>query len=165
MVDLSAEMLRSLYAYDPDTGLFNYRVATKMKKVGDPAGYVANHGYVVLLVGKKIYLAHRLAWLYIHGRWPDKNLDHINKDLVDNRMANLRECLQVENMQNKRQYRNNSSGCTGVVWNKKSRRWQAQIQVRGKNVHLGFFVLKDDAIKARKEAEPVIHPFSLETTR
>lgn len=123
---------------------------------GNPKG---SRGYVQAnFLGKK-YLKHRIAWKYVTGEEPDE-VDHINGDRTDNRFANLRSVTRAENSKNAAIFGHNTSGCTGVFWNKQCRRWHATIHLKGKTRHLGVFLSKDDAIRARKagEREMGFHP-------
>lgn len=157
---ITQERLKSLLTYDPDTGEFRWAVSTSNRT---PVGTVANcrdkYGYVVIRVDKKLYKAHRLAWLYCYGVWPAKNLDHINQTPGDNRIANLREADQHENNQNRRVQRNSQSGVTGVTWNKTHNLWQARIHTREGCRSLGWHKSKDAAILARQNAEREIYSF------
>lgn len=81
------------------------------------------------------------------------NTDHINHNTLDNRKCNLRVCTKSQNMMNHRRLSNNTSGVTGVCWDKRSQRWHSQIVVNKKGMHLGYYENKEDAINARKQAE------------
>lgn len=83
----------------------------------------------------------------------DKVVDHINHNTMDNRKENLRICTVAENNKNKSIYKRNKSGVTGVSWNKARNKWYATIGVNGKLINLGRYTNKEDAIKARREAE------------
>lgn len=157
---ITQSKLKSLLTYDADTGKFCWAVSTSNRT---PVGSVANcrdkNGYVVIRVDKKLYKAHRLAWLYEYGVWPTKNIDHINQTPGDNRIANLREADQHENNQNRRVQRNSQSGVTGVSWNKTHNLWQARIHTREGCRSLGWHKSKDAAILARQNAEREIYSF------
>lgn len=157
---ITQSRLKSLLTYDADTGEFCWAVSTSNRT---PVGSVANcrdkNGYVVIRVDKKLYKAHRLAWLYEYGVWPTKNIDHINQTPGDNRIANLREADQHENNQNRRVQRNSQSGVTGVSWNKTHNLWQARIYTREGCRSLGWHKSKDAAILARQNAEREIYSF------
>jgi hypothetical protein len=160
--DLTAAKLRELIDYDPNTGVFTWRVRAYRSKYkqGSPAGTKQSKGYLTIGVLGRSYLAHRLAWLYVYGEWPTKQVDHINQDKLDNRIANLRQATNKENHQNEGLSSNNTSGYKGVGFFKRTRRWRAHITTDGVTRHLGFFSTIDGAIAARKNAEAQIHPFS-----
>lgn len=158
---LSAEQVRSILAYDPDTGLFVWkRTENRALNVGDRAGCLHPRGYVHIKIGKYSYAAHRLAWLFVHGQWPKEQLDHRNGIRSDNRIANLRPCSgPAENNQNTRIYGSNRSGFPGVGWRKASGRWRARINVCGKQYHLGAFDTPEEAECAYLSAKARMHDF------
>lgn len=144
----------SIFSYDPETGtLFNKINRKPRAKKGEKAGSKHINGYVHLSVKGKRYLAHRVVWLIIHGKFPRYGLDHINGNPEDNRLINLREVPQSENVKNSSLPKNNTTGELGVYKNKTGKKWRAQIQVNKKSLHLGTFKNKQDALTARKEAE------------
>lgn len=98
-------------------------------------------------------LAHRAAWVLSHGEWPADCIDHINGDVADNRIGNLRDCSRSANMRNQKLNSRNTSGVPGVSWNAQDKRWRARAYLNRRCVSLGSFRLKDDAIAARREAE------------
>ena len=152
--ELSAEKLRELLHYEPETGIFTWKVrAANNVKVGDVAGSQNGWGYLQIRVLSRAYKAHRLAWLYMHSNWPKDQLDHINRNKADNRVANLRDVSHKQNMQNKSKSSNNTSGHPGVSWNKQNSKWRAYIAHNRKQIHLGYFSILEDAISARKAAE------------
>lgn len=139
---ITAERLREVLHYDPATGEFSRRTPTKRTKAGGVIGAVRGRdGYAFVCVDGRKYLAHRLAWLYVHGHWPGAGLDHINCMRSDNRLANLREASQSQNMGNTRRSRANTSGFKGVIWHAAANRWRATICHR----HIGFFDAPEDA--------------------
>ena len=141
MKDITAETLRALLAYDPDTGIFRWMVSRGNRiKVGAAAGTVSSNGYIVIRVDGTRFKAHRLAWLYTHGVMPTHDIDHLNRVKADNRIANLRDVSRSMNLQNQTRPRtDNTSGYLGVSWYKASKRWSAQLRVSGRNQHLGYF--------------------------
>lgn len=161
---LTQARLKELLHYDPDTGVFTWRVATGSRsRAGSIAGCLNNQrGYLVIGVVSRTYYAHRLAWLYVHGRIPDDGVDHINRCRLDNRIANLRPATNAENQQNRGVGVNSTSGVTGVSFYKRTGMWRAHITVSGKNVHLGYFADKDKAAKARLDAKSKYHQFHCE---
>jgi len=155
---LTAERLRELLHYDPETGVFTRRVDRRPGvKAGDIAGHIKpNKGYRLIWIGCN-WMAHRLAWLYVHGSWPDGQLDHINQDKLDNRIANLRLVNHAQNMQNRPHQRNNVSGFKGVAPCRKTGRWQALICSNNKQIHLGLFDSPELAHAAYCEAAARLH--------
>jgi hypothetical protein len=112
-----------------------------------------NEGYRVGKIFGRTYRAHRVIWAMTTGAWPEDQIDHINGDPADNRIENLRAVTQSENLRNAALPRNNTSGAMGVGWHKPAGKWQAQIRGNGKQINLGLFTNKDDAIAARAAAE------------
>ena len=146
---ISAERLRELLHYDPGTGAFAWRVITSRKiHVGDVAGHPSTQGYLQIGADRKLYQAHRLAWLYMTGEWPRNQIDHINLDKSDNRWCNLREATHRENQAN----RATLFGFKGASWDKTYHKWRAQISCNNKKRHLGYFETQQEAAVAYAEA-------------
>ncbi|MGJ4857061.1 HNH endonuclease signature motif containing protein [Labrys sp. La1] len=108
--------------------------------------------YERIQIDGKAYRAHRLAWLYMHGEWPAEEVDHINGDKFDNRIANLRACSKSQNQANCGTGRNNTSGFKGVSWHKGRGMWVARIQVEGRPRSLGYHADKKVAAAAYDRA-------------
>lgn len=89
-------------------------------------------------------------------------VDHVNGDITDNRLSNLRVCTQKENCRNLKLSKNNTSGHNGISFNKKRQKWHAYIRVNYKRKHLGIYADINDAIKARKQAELEYFGFLME---
>lgn len=144
--------LKELYNYDPLTGIFTYNnpLPRCRFKHGDVAGSLSR-GYVRMRVQGKNYRAHRLAWLYMFEVWPKHQIDHINHDRSDNRINNLREATHQENQRNRSVNKNNTSDVCGVNW--EDCKWRSRITIDRKNISLGRFIDKFEAICARKSAE------------
>lgn len=157
---LSHEDLVRQLEYCPVTGLFKRRTAPRNKPgmVGCPAGTLKKDGYLYISLNSVLHKAHRLAWMYVHGKNPERLVDHINGDRTDNRIANLREATNVQNLHNRGQQKNNTSGYKGVTWDKTNEKWMAQIRVQGKNHKLGRFVDIEDARKAYVDAASLLVP-------
>ena len=109
--------------------------------------------YLHVMVDGRRYPAHRLIWLLHYGEWPKNQLDHGDGNGLNNRIENLRDVSQAENLKNQRRQSNNTSGICGVYWKKQAQKWRVQIRVHGKNIHLGYFTNKSEALAARKAAE------------
>ncbi len=135
---LTAERLREVLDYSPKTGVFRRGLKTC-------SGCNAQ-GYVQIMVDGKMYTGHRLAWLYVHGKWPADEIDHINRNRSDNRLTNLRECTRQENMRNVPKHKDNRSGYKGVFPNRK--KWSAQICKDGRKYHLGTYSTPAEAYEA-----------------
>jgi hypothetical protein len=155
--DLTAERLKELLSYDPDTGVFRREKTNQKKLVGSVAGCKNGvSGYRVVRVADSLYLEHRLAWLYV---WPVDQIDHINGIRDDNRIVNLREASATENMQNYALRRDNSSGHQGVCWNKSAKKWHVQVRSPDGKNHVGYFDSLDAAVEARAKAKAERHAF------
>lgn len=151
---ISHSRLLHLLSYAPESGLFTWKNPTsKRVMVGDVTGCPSDNGYLKIRLDGTLYLAHRLAWFYVYAQWPTAHIDHRNRIRSDNRIANLREATRVQNMANMSMLRTNTSGTTGVTWDKRHAVWKAFI---GTKV-LGSFPEKSDAVAARLSAQQEIN--------
>lgn len=152
---LTAERARELLDYDPETGVFTWKVDRGPKKAGELAGVVAPRGYIKIRVDWNLHQAHRLAWLLTHGEWPTEHIDHINGNPSDNRISNLRQATQAQNLQNTRRRRDNKSGFKGVGFHNRKGCWRSEIRINGRRTFLGYFACPTAAhiayCKAAKE--------------
>lgn len=168
--DVTHEVVAKFLAYDPRSGNFIWLarpddIGWTRKNAGKPAGTISTHGkpdapisYVRIRVCGRDFFAHRLAWLWVNGELPEgAEIDHINGDTLDNRIANLRLATRAQNGANQGLRRNNTSGVKGVSWDAKRGRWFASITIEGKSKALGRFDDFDDAVAARKAAEDEHH--------
>lgn len=135
--------------YDPETGVFTWRWARNPKYIGRPTGSVQRNGkgagYVIVVIDKREYMGHRLAWLYVYGRMPNGPLDHINRVKHDNRIVNLREATPRQNAANTEAPAHNTSGYKGVSWRKRTNKWYASITILDRSFHLGSFDTAEEA--------------------
>lgn len=153
MVLVPLDRLRELLSYDPDTGLFVWRVNKRgHRKTGDIAGSLDKSGYWIIRLDQRNYPAHRLAWLYMTGEWPAHHIDHRDLDKANNRWANLRQATVSQNLANRRKYKNNQSGFKGVIWHARDKRWRADIRKNGKGYFLGNFRTPEEAHAAYRVA-------------
>jgi hypothetical protein len=160
---MNQQTLKQLLHYDSSTGHFTWLVSTaKRITVGNRAGSSHNKGYRVIKIDGKAYKEHRLAWLYIHGVFPNDCLDHINGVRHDNRIDNLREATNAENSQNRSKMKNNASGFIGVVWHKGANKWSSQIYKDGEKNYLGLFSTPESAHEAYVKAKSELHTFQPE---
>lgn len=163
---LTQSRLKELLHYDPETGVFTWRVrASNNIRVGGVAGCRTVHGYWLIGIDSSQYFAHRLAWLYMHGEWPKHEIDHKNGVGDDNRIANLREATVSENHQYLAKSARNTSGFVGVSWHSRRRKWQAQICIKGIRFCLGFFDSADTAYSEYIVAKARLHTFNKNVRR
>ncbi len=141
--------LRQRLSYNPDTGVFRWVIPpTTVIKPNAIAGTRTANGYRQIRYDNHIYYAHRLAWLYTYGNFPDRFIDHINRVRDDNRIANLREADDKQNCQNMSLRSDNDTGVRGVSWNASRGKWRAKIRDR----HLGMFSTISEARAAYQTA-------------
>jgi len=155
--DLTADQLREVLDYSPDTGVFRWKKRISIRiEVGQEAGS-RGEGRIEIGVYGHNYLAHRLAWLWMTGEWPSKQVDHKDVDGLNNRWANLRLATHSENVRNSGRRRNNTSGYKGVSFAPKERKWHARIMANRELHLLGYFDRKEDAAAAYAEAAKRLH--------
>lgn len=156
---MNQEKLKELLHYDPVTGDFTWRVKpAKQIPIGAKAGYTAKDGYVFIRITGTLHYAHRLAFLYMTGAFPNSLVDHNNRVRNDNRWNNLVDSTHTQNMRNCTRSKNNSSGVNGVLWDRKKNKWMAQITVNYKKKFLGYFDDIPTAAAARLAAN-TLHGF------
>lgn len=153
---ITQEELKELLNYNPETGIFTYKKKRAKCTPGKIAGTYHVNGYTHIQLNRKIYKAHRLAWLYVYGYFP-QFIDHINCDRGDNRLCNLREVNIYQNNHNSKINKNNTSGIKGITWHKKAQKWCAQIDANGKHIYLGIFDDIDLAKLVIEEARKKYH--------
>ena len=151
--ELTYERLRKLLVYNPETGKFYNRVRRGSQQAGTEAGCINSRGYLQISTNKKIYLAHRLAWLYVYGYMPENYLDHIDRDPNNNRIENLREVSHSCNLRNCDNRADNTSGVKGVRWVRPIGKWVATITADQRRIWLGQYADYADAACARLAAE------------
>ena len=152
---LNAELL-----YSPDTGIFTWIHSGRgqTKRAGAPAGSAHSGGYVRIKVLGMTFFAHRLAYLFMVGEWPENDIDHINGVRDDNRWANLRAATRSENRRNcVGQPGRRVSPFKGVTTEHRSKRFKAQITVDGETIKLGHFDQESDAAIAYRQAAVALH--------
>lgn len=154
--NLTAERVRELLDYDPETGIFTRRTDRGSHKAGTVACFKKPNHYLGVSIDDKQYLAHRAAWLHYYGKWPDHFIDHIDGNRSNNRIANLRDVPATINQQNqKRPQWNNKVGMLGVMATRGG--FVARIFVEGKAIHLGQFPTAELAQAAYLGAKRAIH--------
>lgn len=161
--------IKKVVDYDPETGIFTWRerdlsywkpgrhqqmncITWNAQYKGKPAGCITDR-YVRVTINKRPFQAHRLAWIYMNGDEPFGDMDHINTNKGDNKYSNLRISTRPQNMHNYLLCKSNTSGVRGLSWNKGLLRWEVDIKVDGKNIHLGIYENFKDAVQSRYDAE------------
>lgn len=171
--DLTAEQVRALLRYEPETGLLFWKERTGdlFKSAGqckrwniryaDKQAFTSSNGkgYRAGEIFGVKYVAHRIAWLIHTGSWPKAELDHMNGVRSDNRILNLREVSRVQNMRNRKLHANNTSGVNGVSWCRARGKWLARLQIGDRDTYLGLFDTIEAAAEARATAN-IGHGFS-----
>lgn len=153
-IALTADKVRNLFDYDPVSGLLAWKISPSNRvRLGDPVGTVDSKGYGQVQIDCRKYRTHRIIWLWMTGNFPSNQIDHKNRQRMDNRWENLRDVSRQENSRNLSLSRKNKSGIIGVYWRNSNQKWHAQITVSRKNISLGFFSNIQDAAEARKIAE------------
>lgn len=155
---LTADRLKEVLRYDMESGKLFWILrpsSTAPVRVGDEAGSENKNGYIRIWIDGDRYLAHRLAWLYVHGEWPKDQIDHIDGDKVNNRWANLRPATNSENKANGKTYRKKSSLPKGVTL--QHGKYVAQIVHNYKHYHEGCFDNPHDAHLAYVAAAKRLH--------
>lgn len=168
-ITITGDGARELLEYDPETGAFKWKRRDSRHFAGTP-GRTSSHaaanwnaryagkpaltaktcdGYLHGNIHNRRVKAHRVAWLVVHGEWPDGQIDHINGDRSDNRISNLRVVSDAENKRNAKLYSTNKTGVPGVSWDRARGKWQAQCLRKP----LGRFDTFEEAVAARREAE------------
>lgn len=165
LIKFSAEDIRKLVDYNPETGFFTWRArenkSWSTRYFGKQAAtYTSSDtGYSLITIAKKQYYAHQIAWVHVHGEHPPKgmHIDHVNGDKTDNRIANLRLATVAQNIQNQKIHRDNTSGYKGVVFHKPTKKWMARIKANDQVHYLGVFDKPEEAYTAYMDASRRLH--------
>lgn len=154
---ITAERLRELVHYCPETGIFTHLKSKGRKKAGMRAGSLRNDGYIYIMIGGVRALAHRFAWLYMTGEWPFNEIDHIDGNKANNTFSNLRDVDRSVNTQNQNRAKiTNRLGILGVS-QIKCGKFKSIITIRGKRHYLGVYETADDAYQAYLKAKRSLH--------
>lgn len=135
---MTPEDVRKIFCYDPETGFLFWRERKQGRTFG-AVGRKDNDGYLFFKMNrhKDRFCVHRVAWAYVHGKWPADQIDHINGNKSDNRLCNLREASTTENMWNVGKQSHNTSGLKAVSWHEARQNWRATMKIAGAHKHLG----------------------------
>lgn len=143
MTTLTHERVRELFDYNPNTGVFIRRDQTYVrarKRVGRNRSK-----YQTVNIGGKVCYAHRLIWLWMTGRWPSAEIDHVDRDGRNNMWSNLREATSAENKHNRPP---KGRWPKGVGFYPPTGRWFARVRKDGRMLYLGYFGTPDEAHQA-----------------
>lgn len=156
-MSLSVKDAAALLGYSPEHGTFEWLTVRRGAKSSRGIGTVDRGGYLRIgLLGKR-HLAHRLAWLLTHGEWPNGEIDHINGDKLDNRLANLRLVTTTQNQQNRKVMATNPIGLKGAHRVNATGKWRSTVIAGGKTHYLGTFDTAEEAHAAYTEAAGRLH--------
>lgn len=151
---LTQEELKRQLHYNPETGIFTRLVSNNSRfKIGQVVGTKHHKGYLHTKINNENYSMHRLAWLYVYGKYPINNIDHIDGNPSNNRITNLRDVLQKDNAKNNKLSKNNKSGYNGVHYHKTNKKWIAYIASDSKFYNIGSYDSKYEAYDARLKYE------------
>lgn len=155
---LTQNELKELLHYCQDTGILTWiRTISARARAGQIAGWQDSDGYKKIGIKGLKYKSHRLAWLFMTGRWPLGQIDHIDRNKANNKWVNLREATASQNQMNKDKCKNNNSGFKGVKLTKATGKWQATVQVNYKSIYLGTFETAELASKAYDKSANGLH--------
>jgi hypothetical protein len=150
--------ISSYFNYNPDTGIITWKIKRSNRKpIGSIAGVVDSNGYRRIKVTPKLYLAHRIAWLLYYKQWPDKIVDHINMNVDDNRICNLRIATNSQNMMNASKYKSNSTGFKGVHYRSREKRFVGQITINRQKFNTKYCKTPEEAHQELKKLRKLHH--------
>ena len=137
---ITQEEIKKLLYYNEETGIFTWKLYRGGKaKICAIANSKDSKGYIRIQINKERNSAHRLAWLYMYGKFPEFYIDHINGNKIDNRICNLREATTNQNQYNRKAPINNTSGIKGVYFDKSRSKWVAELKANNKKIFIGRF--------------------------
>ena len=172
--DISADLVRQLLDYDPETGVFTYKARKpeqfkggehsaihtcnkwNSRCAGSVAGSVAGRGHIDIAINRVNYRAHRLAWLYVYGKWPENGVDHIDGNPANNRLSNLRDATQAQNMRNAKKYRTNATGEKNVGFDKRRGLYHLSFTIDGTQRHFAYYETLEEARRDRDVVGPAV---------
>ena len=157
---ITQDELKEVLHYDPETGIFRWRMPKSSRvKPWDVAGTKNGNGYICFKINGASLRGHRLAWLYMTGKWPENDVDHMDGNRSNNAWQNLRSATNKQNLENQGLRKNNTSRFRGVSWCKRHKKWVARVYHNYKQIYVGFFESAGEAGKAAsaKRAELYTH--------
>jgi hypothetical protein len=150
--DITAARVRAILDYNPETGLFRWKrrpvddfVNERACKIwntrfaGSVAGSMRADGYIHIHIDYKLYMAHRLAWLYVLGEWPHDEIDHADCIRSNNTFSNIRAATSTQNKANRSVSSVSVSKLKGAMWDNRRKKWRSEIRLDSKQKHIGYF--------------------------
>ncbi len=162
---ITQKELKEILDYNELTGDFTWKKSisdkTKLNSVAGSKKYWKQRPLrIVIRINKKDYQAHRLAWFYVNGQFPELHIDHIDGNPFNNSINNLRQCTPALNNQNRHESQTNSTTkILGVTWHKKAKKWASYLSLNRKTHYLGLFETTDEAHAAYLKAKRDLHEF------
>ena len=147
---MDQKYIKQVFNYAPETGIVTWNVRRSNRvRLGGIVGYKNPGGYLQVRLEKKLWMLHRLIWLWMTGDHPKGEIDHKNGDRQDNRWNNLRDVDKFKNMQNRKKADKDScTGVLGVCFDKQSGKFRAQRVVNGRKILNKLFTNIEDASEA-----------------
>jgi len=146
---ITQQQLKELYHYDPLTGIWTrIKCMNSRHPVGQILSAVSVRGYPKVMINKKVYMLHRLAWLYVHNYIPDV-IDHDDRDKLNCKLENLKDSSMQKNSKNRKLPSNNTTGEMGICFDKSTNRYMLQVtKLNGKRINRRFNTI-EEAVLAR----------------
>ena len=164
--DLSPEFIREIFSYEKDTGILRWKTCfTKRIQIGKAVGWIDEQGRIKIRIFGKDYMAHRLIWVWMTGKWPEYEIDHRDEVKSNNRWKNLREATPSQNHRNRGPQKNNTSGYKGVTYVAHRKRYIAGVKLNGYRHNLGSFMTAEEAYFAYCKAAARLHGKEFMKTR
>jgi|688.fasta_scaffold858151_2 hypothetical protein len=158
-MELTQSYLKEYLSYESGTGIFTWIKSYRNQRLGKIVGMIDRDGYRTITFKRKHYRAHRLAWFYVYGKWPNIQIDHIDGIRDNNSIDNLREVSFAGNSQNQRKSHADSKyGLIGIDKLSHRKLFRARISINGKRKTLGYFKTPEEAHIAYLEAKRKHHP-------
>lgn len=157
---ITAQELRQIANYESETGVFTWKITkSSVAKAGTEFGSWDLYGYKTVRINRKSYKLHRLAWLYVHGKMPKHDIDHINGIRHDNRIINLRDVTRKTNLENqtRRHTVKKYTSLIGAYFDPKKNVFYSRISINNKSIHLGSFDTEQKAHDAYIAAKRKLH--------
>lgn len=148
--ELNIAAVKGIFSYDAEIGLIN-----KNPKRGKKAVYILPNGYAYGYVLDRLIPVQRLVWALHHGDPGELDIDHIDRNKLNNKIENLRAVTRSENNQNQvaPQSNNKTSGVRGVHYDKSRELWAASLNLNGRKVFFERYATKEEAVAGRLWAE------------